>query len=229
MKKYSKEIKIHPCRLEEDDLFGLEKILIESVDKKRIDDYKIYANTENVDISENNIIDFMRHDLPSVISRLSFSVTGWSKDNEIHQNIDLTFYDSFIILRVRGNSESWVKGKSTQIIDFLKSKRPFLWFLKTTPMLMFRGAIFLFMIVGTVLFVIQIITKGFDSAGILLPFLLISSWMVDYSLSKFQYTQIYIKKKKSFIEKYNTTIFILGATASVVTILGFIINLLKGK
>ena len=99
MKKYTKETKIHPCRLEKSDILNIEELIRSDVETKRTEDFSVNSHLHNVDIYENSMNDFLNHkDLPKILSRLSISIIGWSKDNNIDKSIDLTFYDNFITL-----------------------------------------------------------------------------------------------------------------------------------
>lgn len=228
MKKYTKETKVHPCRLTKSDLIDIEEALRSDIKTKRIEDFKVTCNILNINISENSINDFLNHKvLPKIISRISLSIIGWSEDNNIDKSIDLTFYDNFITLRVNGDSETWVNGKFLQLGNLLKTKRPTLWFLKTAPVYMLRGALFVILVSGLGVMVSRTFSGGINSVGVSLPILVLAISLFDNALSKFNYTKIYIEEKKSFIEKYNTVILIIGAIGSIAAIISVILQIIQ--
>ena len=71
----------------------------------------------------------------------------------------------------------------------------------------------------------RFILGGLDSVGILPPVMLFTISIFDTALSKFQYIKIYIEEKKSFIEKYNSALLIMGAIGAVFTVIGVIIDM----
>lgn len=228
MKKYTKETKIHPCRLEKSDLLAIENLVRSDVDTRRVEDFKVSSNNGNVSISETSINDFLNHTgLPKILSGLSISIIGWSEDRNIDKSVDLTFYDHFISLRIGGDSEIWVNGKYEQITSFLRTKKPVLWFLKTTQLFMLRGVLFTILFSGLGIMISRFISGGIDSVGIRLPVMLLVVSLLDTVLSKFQYTKIYIEERKSFIEKYNSALLIIGAVGAVFTVIGVIKDFLK--
>lgn len=227
MKKYTKETKVHPCRLTRSDLVGLEEVIRSDIKTERTKDFKVTCHIPNIDISENSINDFLNHkDLPRIISRISLSIIGWSEDNNIDKSVDLIFYDSFITLRVSGTSETWVNGKFLQVVNLLRTKRPALWFLKTTPVYMLRGSLFAILFYAFGVMLKRLLSEGLNSIGISLPILIVAISLFDTALSKFNYTEIYIEEKKSFIEKYNTAILIIGAIGSIAAIISVILQIL---
>ncbi len=228
MKKYTKVTDVSPCRLTRADLIQIEEVIRGDIGTKKVEDFNVNSNLSNVNISENSINDFLNHkDLPKIISRLSISIIGWSKENSIDKSINLTFYDNFITLKITGDSETWVNGKFLQLDNLLKTKRPTLWFLKTAPVYILRGALFVILFLGFGEIVRRIISGGLDSIGISLPLMIVAISLFDTTLSKFRYIKIYIEEKKSFIEKYKSLFVILGAIGTIFAIIIQILDIIK--
>ena len=124
MEKYTRTKSIHPCRLNKADLIELVNLIkTDFPQQKRKEDFKITAHFYGFNVFENNLEEFLQHkNLPKIFSNISFRLIGWSVAGDIDKSLELTFYDSFITLNVDGDSESWVRGKYTQMLDFLKTK-----------------------------------------------------------------------------------------------------------
>jgi hypothetical protein len=203
MKNYITDKRIHPCRLNRADLVRLVALIKTDFSKsERKEDFELRSYFDGLNISENSLDAFFHHtDLPPVLSRLTIRQIGWSAAREIDKLLELTFYDNYISLSVRGESESWVKGKSSQLLDFLKTKRPFFWFLRTRPGLFFGGAL-IFIIGGPALGFIEyrILTGGFISVGIFLPMGVIFLILLGFAVARFRYTQIYLTRKNRLLK-----------------------------
>lgn len=230
MIKFNKQSKIHPCYLSKGDLETLVSFIVSDFpESDRKEDFGIRTYSDTLDISEHSLKDFLEHDrLPTTLTRLMIDMVGWSGDREINKNLEITFYDNYINLRVSGASESWVNGKYVQITDFLKDKRPLLWFLHTPITYIIRGGIFVAIICGIGFIVFQWYKNGFDSVNILIPLSLMFLSMLDSMLGKHKYTQIFLTERKSFSEKYKDFITIVTLVASVLSIVAFILMLVRG-
>ena len=137
MKEYTKSGRIHPCKLERNDLLQLIKIVKETFPvSDRKDDFNVSTNLPNISIRENSIEDFLKHEeLPDKFNRLSIRARGWSENREIDKDVRMTFYDNFIDLDVDGTDQTWVLGKYSQITNLLREKRPWFWVFKAHPVL----------------------------------------------------------------------------------------------
>jgi hypothetical protein len=230
MKKFNKTTSIHPCRLNKNDLFELEALIKEGFPiQKRPEDYTVSSNLKNFAIYENSLEDFLNHkNLPDSFSRISFRLIGWSSDNQIDKGVDLTFYDSYISLDVSGFSESWVNGKNIQLLDYLKTKRPFMWFLSCPPAQAFRGASSIIILWSVVLIVYRIYYFKLNSLIFLLSLLILLS-VLNFLIGKFNYVEIFLKEKESWWKRLEPLFVVFTFLASVATIIGFIYQMFVNK
>jgi len=230
MINFRKEKNIHPCYLSKEDLETLVGLIKSDFpSSKRIDDFKIRAYTNRVDVSENTLDAFLDHgELPSILTDLSIDATGWSVEGGINKSLDLIFHNNFINLRVSGSSETWVNGKFLQIVSFLKKTRPFLWFLHTTIAYFVLGAIITPVLISIALLVKRISEEGFDFIAIIsiLGVLFLGSLVLIGIRHK--YVQIFLKEKRSFFNKHKDVIiflsfivYILGLISSIIIKLWF--------
>lgn len=229
MIKYTQTQRIQPCRLTKEDLFNLVDLIQTDFPKsERKEDFQIIAFIPGADASENSLNDLFTHkNLPKFLDKLSIRQIGWSTEGNIDKSLDLTFYNSFIELRISGELESWVRGKKLQVTDFLKAKRPFLWFIHTVPILILRGSFFPLILAGVGIMGTQIYKNGIDSVGIILPISVLCITLFDFAIGKYPYVRIYIEKEKTFIERYNTLIIVITFVAAIFTIIGVIFQISK--
>jgi len=218
MKEYTKSASIHPCKLNRNDLLKLIELLKEAFPfSDRKEDFTISTNLPNISIRANSIEDFLEHeDLPDKFSRLSLEIIGWSEDREIDKAVRMIFYDNFISLDVNGAEQTWVLGKYSQIVDFLRKKRPwfgplreiFLYTIGAIPLLSLFGLIYfiisneiVYSISTTLLLIVWVIAGVFYFKGTFLP-----------------YTQIILRPKESPLNKENLmiTIAILSLIVSLI-------------
>ncbi|MDB5260172.1 MAG: hypothetical protein JWN37_403 [Candidatus Nomurabacteria bacterium] len=220
MINYTKSSDIHPCILNKEDLQDLVDLVIKDTPNYDSRGLYIRGSFGEVDIHENNLTDFLQHkNLPKTLDNLTISYSSYLKDAD--HRIRIAFYKSYIILDVSGSSESFVKGKYNQIKDFLKSKRPFLWFLKSKIVYGLRGV--LFAVAGTVYMYLMIkwVKYGvnpnlFVSLGVVI--LLI----IDYFISRIEFTRINISPQESFLNKHESFFKYLGVVAAIFTMIGVI-------
>jgi uncharacterized membrane protein YvlD (DUF360 family) len=229
MLKFNKQSRIHPCHFSKSELETLVSLIkTDFPESNREEDFKIRTYSDTIDITEHSLENFLGHDrLPPTLSRLMIGVIGWSDDREINKSFDLTFSDNYIDLRVSGVSESWVNGKYIQITNFLKAKRPLLWFLHSPAIYVIRGGIFVIIVAGAAFLIYQWYMNGFDSVNILIPLSVLFFSILDSMIGKHKYTQIFLTEQRSFSERYKDLVTIVGLLASVTTIMIFLLTLLQ--
>lgn len=224
MIKFNRQSKIHPCYLSKEDLKALVSLIRSDFPKSdRVEDFRIRTYSDTLDISENSLDDFLAHKrMLTVLTRLIIEIIGWSDDCEIDKSLEITFYDNYINFNVSGVSESWVNGKYIQVTDFLKKKRPILWFLHAPATYVIRGVIFALIVGGVSYVATWWHMNGFEAINILIPLGIVSIGILDFMISKYKYTQIFLSEKKSFAEKYKNFITIITLAAALVAIVTFV-------
>lgn len=220
MINYRKEEDVHPCHLSREDVIRLVQLIkTDFAASTRKEDLEITSHLNQEVVSANSIEDFLGHNnLPAIISRLTIRLTGWS-NSKIDKTVNLTFYDNFIQLNVSGDSQSWVNGKFIQINDYLRTKRPFFWFLRTMPAYFIRGAFFFLIIFGAFWMIQTSLKKQMSSTDMLISLCFLFVVVLDTAMSKFRYTQIFIQDRMTFVQKYNSTIILGSFAIAILTLL----------
>jgi hypothetical protein len=218
MKEYTKSINLPPCKLNKDDLIELVKIVNSDIPtSNRNNNFEIYANLPDITISENNIEIFLKHkELPPTIDKLSIRVFIHNSESLIDKHIDLTFYSNSISLRVNGADQTWVLGKYIQILNFLKRKRPWFWWLnKSAPILMsFILPFFIYIFID--LIKTNQIFYAISTAIFMLTIIITINLILNNKL--LPYVKIIIKPNKTPLNKENIL--------AIVTVLSFIVSII---
>lgn len=224
MVDFRKEEKIHPCYLKKDDLNSLVEIIKEDFPTSdRLEDFKISTWSDSLHVSENTLDSFLaQKKLPEILTKLTIRIIGWSENRNINKSVEITFYDNYISLSVSGSSETWVNGKHLQITKFLKKTRPIFWFLKLPIIYMIRGALFVFMLIGSYSILEYIFINKPIKNSILIG--VFSILLLDWILGKVKYTKIYLTEQQSFFEKHKDLITFITLMASIAGIIGIILD-----
>ncbi|MBE0393908.1 hypothetical protein BJQ96_03781 [Flavobacterium sp. PL0002] len=222
MRKYTKSFKLDASKLELNDLNHLVEIITKTFsENERSNDFEILTRLDDLDIRSESLEEFLKHrELPNKLNNLSISMTGWNENGNIDKSVRLLFYKIFTNLDVNGDEETWVIGKSSQINEFLKKKRPWHWLLnKIFPYA--TGVIF-----AISLFYLSHFLKNGEIIYSISTGIFFLSWILaTFFFTKgtfLPHVQIILNRDKSLLNKENITI-LISILSLIVSIIGGII------
>lgn len=214
MKEYTISKIPDPCILTKEDLEQLILLIQTNFDNVHLtaDSLEIRASHGGVVISENQLNSFLNHlETPKILFDISITMNGWNHQSNVYKSVSLSLHKTYSDLSVRSYDQTWTIGKCFQIMDYLKSKRIFFWFLKSPVHIMLAGAAGALGIVSSYILIYYWARKGFDAVPFYIPLVAITSSTFFFLLDKFKHTQIILKSEPSFIDKYNSTFSLLVA------------------
>lgn len=221
MKDYKKSSKIGRTKLTKNDLSELVALINSGIPVRGItgyEDVKITAYLSNLTIRENGLENFINHtDLPMILDFIDFDRNGWSESRDIDKTVYLLLGSGLSELRVTGQDQAWVLGKHKQITDYLKSKRPVLWFYSKQV----NSIIFSIIIGASIMLVLLAIGLKYEFFKInpLWFFALSSLSFLFVILNKLKNTMIVLKETESFWDKYGTKILVVVAILTLIATL----------
>lgn len=223
MKEYTKSSKIGRTKLTKNDLSELLALINSGIPIRGItgagyEDVKITAFISNLTIREYGLENFLNHtDLPMILNFIVFERNGWSESRGIDKTVYLLLGSGSSELRVDGQDQAWVLGKHKQITDYLKSKRPILWFFSKRV-----NSIIIGIVIGAfIMFVLLAIDLKYEFLKInpLWFFALSSLSFLYVILNKLKNTMIVLKETESFWYKYGTKILVVLAFLTLIATL----------
>ena len=223
MKEFTKSSAIGRTKLTKNDLSELVALINSGIPERGLilpeyEEIEITAYLPNSNIIEHGLENFLKHtDLPMKLNFIVFNRTGWSESKYIDKSMDLLLGPGNSILRVSGQDQAWVLGKHTQIADYLKSKRPSLWFISNPVKQGFWGIVIGFFIVLVLLGIDP--RYGFLKINPLWFLALSSLSFLSTILSKMKNTMIILQETESFWDKYGTKILIVLAFLTLIATL----------
>lgn len=229
MKKYTKSLKLDASKLELNDLNHLVEIITKTFsENERNKHFEILTRLDDLHIRSESLEEFLKHkELPNRLNNLSISITGWNENRDIDKSVRLLLYKTYTNLDVNGDEETWIIGKSSQINEFLKKKRPWHWLLnKIFPYA--TGVIFLIS-----LFYLSYFLKNGEviysaSSGIFfLSWILATIFFIKGTF--LPHVKIILYRDKSLLNKENITILIAILSLIVSVIGGIILPLIDSK
>lgn len=224
MKEYTISSKIGRTKLTKNDLSELLALINSGIPVRGItgdiyEDVKITAYLSNITIIEYGLENFLNHtDLPKILNFIVFNRSGWSESRSLDKTVHLLLGSGSSVLTVNGQDQAWVLGKHAQITDYLKSKRPILWFFSKN--------------INSIIFVI--VNSAFIALLVLIAidlkyeifkinplwfFVLSSLSFLSIILNKMKNTMIVLKETESFWDKYGTKILIVLAFLTLIATL----------
>jgi hypothetical protein len=221
MKEYRKRIELGPCRLEKADLLKLAKLVKETLTiSGRKEDFEISTLLPNINIKENSIEDFLKHEeLPDKFDDLSIEAIGRDARADVDKSITLEFASYGNTVYVRGTDETWVLGKSEQIVDYLRGKRP--WFGLLINVFPFIGGFLVALAITTLSYFIGARELLYSVSTAFLLVTVIFAMAFNLSHKFLPYTQIIVTPRESLLNKENI-ILIISILTLIITIIGFI-------
>lgn len=125
--EYQQKGYIQASVLTKDDTIDLINILQSNASNAEdLSHVSIYSELPGIKIEANNIYQFFEQNkLPKKLDNFTAFASG--KDNAFAY-ISIGVLSSFIT--VKGNNEIWVRGKYSQLMDFLKKRRLWYWFIQ---------------------------------------------------------------------------------------------------
>ena len=172
----------------------------------------------NLTIIENGLENFINHtDLLMILDFIVFERKGWSESRDIDKTVYLLLGSGSSELRVNGQDQAWVLGKHTQITDYLKSKRPVLWFFSNRV-----NSIIFGIVIGAFITLVLLaiyLKYEFFKINYLWFFALSSLSFLFVILNKLKNTMIVLKETESFWDKYGTKILVVLAFLTLIATL----------
>ena len=172
----------------------------------------------NLTIIENGLENFINHtDLLMILDFIVFERKGWSESRDIDKTVYLLLGSGSSELRVNGQDKVWVLGKHTQITDYLKSKRPVLWFFSNRV-----NSIIFGIVIGAFITLVLLaiyLKYEFFKINYLWFFALSSLSFLFVILNKLKNTMIVLKETESFWDKYGTKILVVLAFLTLIATL----------
>lgn len=219
MKEFKKHTQLGRIKLTKNDLE--EFIALMNHSSKEKDHFYISTELPDSKISERDLESFMQHkELPKILDNITISMSlAWDNFAE-KKNAYLSLDNISNSLSVDGSDQTWVLGKHKQLMDYIKLKRPFLWFISGFLRIGIRGAIIGVIAVELFTTIFRCYKNGLYTINPMLILVMTTSILLYYSIAKIKDTVIIIQETKSFWEKNEVVITI---TLSFLTLLATII------
>jgi hypothetical protein len=211
MNDYTKYTSLGRVKLTKNDLSELVALIKSGFPpQKRKEDFKITTTVSYLNISENELENFLKHtDLPMILDNININMIGWSDTGVIDKAVYLRLNRYSNELTVSGHDQTWVLGKNTQLLDYIKVKRPFLSFINkifTSVIIGVIGGV----IASILIEIIRVFLKsGWNSINLLIVISILPLVIIFYSLTKIKNTNIIIRESQSFSDKYGIAITIV--------------------
>lgn len=205
--EYQQQSQLPPCLLNREDLVNLYNLIGRDFDKEKAGDPDVwvYADLRDRTVRASSIGEFLETEgLPHTLDRMTIRFACWN--SEVARTCGVTFYKSFISVEVDGLSNSWVIGKHSEVVAFLRGKKPWWAFLKWGWF-------------NTILSVLPGMILGWIGAELILREMsLLVVWamfvgfifaLVNYSISRLPHTRIVLKEPVTFFQKYHVQILLI--------------------
>lgn len=215
---YSQRHELRPCILQLADIRSLFTLAIAgiSTDASHSNDITISTEVDGKSVSENSIDDFLNHpELPAVAQVLLVEIRGRNAEHNIDKSINIYLYKNHGTLRVSGESEAWVLGKTQLLTAFLAKRRPFLWFVHTPFVQGIRGVLTLFYLAGA----LYLIFSFWQERKHLVVFSVATAslFVLEILLGKQKFVQVFFKDRSNLLQDTVPILTVIATIAAVVS------------
>ena len=215
----------NPAFLSKNDLFELERILVEDPKTDKID---ITLSFDSTTISAETFDELLSHtDIPTSTDKLSIIMRRRVEDvgfDEIASGVILSLHYNHIDCKIHSYDQTWFLGKKSQIEKFFTLRKPWYLFLNKSSVLFpaFSAALFLY--------------SGFLLAEekyyeMILPAIcsiaLISVSVLTLKQKLFPFVKIYLKERSRTKFGFNEWCALIGALSGFATLIQLLSELFK--
>jgi len=133
--EYGELFNLHCVLLRRQDLFALEKLL---VDDPRTDRLKLQVSFDSTSVTAESVEDLLKYeDLPTFTDKLSLEMHRWTTAQgcrDISAGVSLTLHHNFVNCHISSMDRTWFLGKKAEVEKFFKLRRPwYAWLNKIAP------------------------------------------------------------------------------------------------
>lgn len=229
MKEYRKNTSLGRVKLTKNDLSELVALIKSGFLQNRKEDFEITTRVSYSNISEHELESFLKNtDLPMILDNIDIKMAGWSEQRDIDKWVNLRLDTYSNELTVSGHDQTWVLGKNTQLLDYIKVKRPFLSFFNKTFISVLTGVIggIILSIPLTIIFVF--LKSGWNATNSLFVISILPLIIILYCLTKIKIAKIILRESQSFSDKYGMAIsIVLSFLTLIVTVVIGIIQIIR--
>lgn len=223
--EYRELFNLNATVLLNEDLFQLEKMLVEDSNTDRIN---IKITFDSTTISGESLKELLSSpDIPICADKMDINMSRWIENDYykgFSSGVSLSLYHNYINCQIHSIDQTWFLGKKSQLVKFFNSKKPwYIWLNKysylypTVAMILIYYSAYLF----TNKLYLQTVIPIICAAILFIAAILI------YKQKLFPFVKIYLKetmKKKFGFSEYCA---LIGALSGLATIAQVIIKLFK--
>lgn len=222
-KEYQELFDLNSVSICKNDLFELEKILVESPETDQID---IELSFDSTTISAESFEELLAHtDLPISTDKLSINMYRWADENKIIScGIHLSFNYNHINCQISSLNKTWFLGKKLEIEKFFNSKKPWYLFLK-------KSSVAFPVIVMALIFYSSDLLAKKQYYEMILPIvcsiLLMTVSALIYKQKLFPFIKIYLQERASIKFGFNEWCALIGGLSGFATLVQALSTLFK--
>lgn len=224
--EYREVLDLNSVLLCKNDLLELEKIV---VDDPETDEIKISLEFDSTQINANSFKELLsRDDLPISTDKLNIRMSRWIRKEgyrRISCGVRLRVHFKHVSCHIHSPDQTWFLGKKSQIENFVRSKRPWYFFInKIAPWVI--GLITL-----TTIFYCIYLFKEKQFYEMILPIasyiILVTIGILTFTKKLFPFVKIYLQENTKRKFGFYELCALIGALAGLATIAQFLIVLFK--
>jgi hypothetical protein len=209
-REYRELFDLNPVLLLKNDLFELEKILVEDPETDQID---IELSFDNTSIPAESFDDLLANtDLPVSTDNLSINMRRWT---ETEGGVSLSLNYNHISCHIHSFNQTWLLGKKSQIEKFFSSKRPWYSFLKKSSVA-FPAIAFALLLYSSVLLGKKQYYEMILPIACSIVLIIISVLTVKEKL--FPFVKVYLQERTSIKFGFSEWCALIGALSGLATL-----------
>lgn len=224
-REYRELFDLNSVFLTKEDLFVLEKLLIEDNDT---DEIEIRVNFDSTSIDAESFGElFENTDLPDSTDKLSINMRKRIDSGdcrEISSGVSLSLHYNHINCQIHSCDQTWFLGKKAQVEKYFKSKKP--WYLALKKL----STIYPMLVVILIFYSNDLLAKD-QYLEMLLPVffsvVLCILTVLEFKQKLFPFVKVNLQDKKTTKFGFNECCALVGALAAIATMIQFFSTLFK--
>jgi len=224
-REYRELFNLNSALLCRNDLFELEKILVEDPETDQLD---IQLSFDSATISAESVEELLANiDLPISTANLSISMRRWIDTEEyrgISSGVNLSLNFNHINCQIHSFNQTWFLGKKIQIEKYFNSNKPWYSFLNKS------SVVFPTVVIALIFYSAFLLAKKHYYEMILPIFcsiVLIAVSSLIFKEKLFPFVKIYLKEKTKIKFGFNEWCALIGAFSGFATLVQVLSKLFK--
>jgi hypothetical protein len=223
--EYRELFDLSSALLSKDDLFHLEKILVEDPKTDRID---IKLSFDSTNLSAESFKKLLSNpDIPTSTDKLSINMQRWIDTEDykgISSGVSLSLHYNHINCQIHSIDQTWFLGKKSQVEKFFKSKRPwYLWLNKFS-------VVYPTIVMALIVYVAAMLAKK-QYFQMILPIIcsiiLIIVTTLIFKQKLFPFVKIHLQERTRIKFGFNEWCALIGALSAFATLVQVLSKLFK--